>query len=1491
MKKFLIGLILIVLVLTLVACGEPTFEEKWSSDTSQHWHASTSHEGEKADVGNHSWKTSGLDANGNTQYVCSVCGYSHQHIYDATAWEFNGREHWHPASCSHSDAPLYKEEHDVDVDTGICTVCNCDMTITSGYEVAFAYYVVDENGNPVADANGVYTQIGVTYTSVIKDGSMPIDTVNGGVLYKGDKVSFTVEKSVFCYYTDRAESPLVEVIFEDADGNRGVETIYPDEDGVYTVEIESDTVISVANVLTSPSTVSGKGTQEDPFTINSVVDWLYFAAYINESNLIDYNIAYWKLTTDLDFEGESIYVIGDGFTSGNAVFCGNFDGGGHTLSNFVLDNALATTVGEGYSNYIGLFGVVTGYVGVESVIANLTIDNATINATAADDDIVSAGVLVGYGVGTNISNCVVKNSTINVNADDIYMSFAGGMVGYLQSGVTEEGIAFYASVGYSSVENLDINGTGMLYSAGGIAGRVMSYDERVTAFVYNCHTDGDIADAVRAGGIVGDLQRYGSIQNCYSVANVEAYTTFSSDVDESMAATMYDDRYSYAGGIVGYVENDTVVSGCFFDGDVYATAILGAKYAKASNIVAGYSASKEADFNSQQVVLNNQADGVQVTEDLLKNQFKWNEADWVFGDGYPTINQEEASLTFTVTINIDGVDEYDFDINSQYRPLSFWYILSGETISRYYQDGAKRTYGYYFDDNCTQPVPAGFVPMTDVTLYAKYADTATIAGEYFVSSAGVSAVVTIATDGTYTYEQGAILLEGEYKFDGETITFANAVFARLAPTATDAQKASYYTFWAKVEDNGNLSLYDCEEIYSVTAEQDEQNPTFTAMARFFPIGKPLTILNAINLSFTGGYYYIDGNVKHVFEFGNDFAGVYKRYIANEVVYDSKFQVQVGSGTLLVELEKNGTEYTIAVEGDNFVSITETDGTPFTIYQIDDFAGTWEKKATSHKIYTFDGMGNWSYEHYVYLNEDEVVNAQKHTVTKDSGTYTFDVDGNLIFTRDGISVVATIENGVVFVTENGQPVEVQFNNLGSFTGVWYTAANKIVRYTLTLDGLKPNGIGLARLDGFNTAPLELRYTAVNENTLYLYIDDIVYAVLSYDAKLGVFDGLFYDNATASTTTPQTLYLYDDFKGVWVSNITGLENVKFNGFGDYNYTDETGNSLAVRGIVTIGNSSLNYTLDRATGNACFTYNSVEYTLSYNEYTDTIAVSYGGNNGVIAKADVYYGMTLVGGGYSYSFDGRGNFINGNGTFVGAVIRNGDTSVEGRYHVENGNIVMKFGGEADQTIVVSDTGYTLGGSTLFVDNAFSGTWAVSNKSISIVVGNIAYIPANGQTIAIAGTFNGESVTMYYDGIDTLSFEVGASKYSLIKTLDGKVPAMIFTETRAIGEEVVTEMIAVKQDDMFGVWTSTSNENRQLTFDGTGASPYVSSGSVEYQERKGRVFLYSYKIVNGVVTIYKADGTVFATFEECAKDDGDNYIDTSNAYKNGDRYYQLLLA
>ncbi len=135
MKKILAiaaGLVLTLSVMT--ACQnanssgketehEHTFEEHWSSDEQNHWHASTcEHEDEISDKASH------VDEDGND--VCDVCGFRNEHVHTyASEWTKGDKTHYYKNTCGHDDVEKYRKDEAVHEDKNndsLCDVCAYD---------------------------------------------------------------------------------------------------------------------------------------------------------------------------------------------------------------------------------------------------------------------------------------------------------------------------------------------------------------------------------------------------------------------------------------------------------------------------------------------------------------------------------------------------------------------------------------------------------------------------------------------------------------------------------------------------------------------------------------------------------------------------------------------------------------------------------------------------------------------------------------------------------------------------------------------------------------------------------------------------------------------------------------------------------------------------------------------------------------------------------------------------------------------------------------------------------------------------------------------------------------------------------------------------------------------------------------------------------------------------------------------------------------------
>ena len=147
--------------------------------------------------------------------------------------------------------------------------------------------------------------------------------------------------------------------------------------------------------------LTGQGTAEEPFLIQSVGNFNVLAAFVNAGN--NSTGMHFLQTADFDLNGGGLTPIG----TSNA-FRGIYDGGGHTIRNGSI----------AIDGIAGIFGVVSGTVN------RLCVENTTVKFTK--DGMRAGGIaarITGNGV---ISNCFVKGCTIS--NDGQHGGVAGGIV-------------------------------------------------------------------------------------------------------------------------------------------------------------------------------------------------------------------------------------------------------------------------------------------------------------------------------------------------------------------------------------------------------------------------------------------------------------------------------------------------------------------------------------------------------------------------------------------------------------------------------------------------------------------------------------------------------------------------------------------------------------------------------------------------------------------------------------------------------------------------------------------------------------------------------------------------------------------------------------------------------------------------------------------------------------------------------------------------------
>ncbi|MBN2210005.1 MAG: hypothetical protein JW709_01300, partial [Sedimentisphaerales bacterium] len=198
------------------------------------------------------------------------------------------------------------------------------------------------------------------------------------------------------------------------------------------------------------------------------------------------------LTADIDMAGVSHY-------RSIPKFAGEFDGGGHVISNLSIQASET-----GCNTDLGMFGLI--YDG--GVVKNLGLENCEING------VWYCGAMAGVNHGGTISNCFAAG-TVSEGG-----SFIGGLIG--------------SNNGHVSKSYANVNILGSLIAIhpdrfGGFVG------ENWYGEIYDCYALGDVDNiAQESGGFVG-YNAYGTIQRCYSVGQGNrgfCYSSYSGSISD-----------------------------------------------------------------------------------------------------------------------------------------------------------------------------------------------------------------------------------------------------------------------------------------------------------------------------------------------------------------------------------------------------------------------------------------------------------------------------------------------------------------------------------------------------------------------------------------------------------------------------------------------------------------------------------------------------------------------------------------------------------------------------------------------------------------------------------------------------------------------------------------------------------------------------------------------------------------------------------------------
>ncbi len=1355
--------------------------------------------------------------------------------------------------------------------------------VKEGVEVRFKVVKGDKySGTPVIELNGerLTPDADSVYSFVMQE--------NSAIAVKGLEALYTVKLPVIKEYTDPEGNTVIEerrIKFLDEKGEKeldeevtlkggeelkfklwvspyyadsytvscGFEELKPDDNGVYTLDVESDGEIDIeglelqtsfANYENEPETY-GDGTAANPYKISKPIDLYYLAVIINDEEGSyggRFSGLYYELTADIDMKGEQLFVIGNDATALSA-FSGSFNGNGHTISNFRITNEAVNqeTYEKAYLNYVGLFGYVVATINnkneiIPPVIKNVNLKDYTVEAYSAvktDSEEVNKGTmvgsLVGYAIGAEISGCNAVGGEITVINDGNQIVNMGGLVGRLQGayGTTLSGSVAHGTFVRSSSADVYMEGTGSPRSAGGIVGHLISAAENAVAYIVNSYSKGAVNGGMHSGGIVGTLGGYSSVTNCYSSAQVGAN-------NELAGVTVSDDyKGAYAGGIAGYAEENTVIAGCYAANytseavnDLSAYSINGARFMSTGAYSGAHYQPDAKAADSAAVIEYNNATMVSGHPASVFTGLGWVEDEWSFAQSgeLPAVKIPATDRTITVKLQQVGgsASQNSYQLGA-IAPMSDWYKQT--ELNEYDVNSDGRSWGYFFNEELTDKVPFGFVPTkAETVIYAGYADYNEVAGTYYVEKTEYSngAYITLDADGNAEIRSGGLYYKCNYSYSGAAngakITIYRSCLAALS-YGEDEINGSYFAYGGTAQD-GKLSLSAYLTLVDATTSAEtpmyvsETNElTAVKAAENFAYGEYKTASGKTYLFRKNGTGEMtDGNTKTEFTFVPADASFNIVFAASGATTGSQAAVTVVNG-------KADTIDSVAVS------------------LLNEFKGSWKKNANSATVFTFDGLG------YVSLNGGGAVQC----VDAGNGAVGFEI-GNVQYkasVADGNLVI----NGENYYLSDG------------FTGEWFMLGAK-EQIQVIFGGVGTNGYGEATVSysvGVSET-YEAQYD-VDGNNLRIYVGDRQFGDLAYDADSNSVGGMFY-SLLYDEYRYVSFYIYDQFRGVWTGVSEDFDTVTFNG-RSASVTD-SGVSIRTAGNVTKRGT---YVLTDA-AHGTMTVDGVTYAISFDESTGLVAYSLapeGGTpvEGQLGRRDGWYGVELFDGDIKYSFDGKSS--------VGGKVTVSDgSSLE--YTLVNGEVTL-----GENALTPNATGFGWNGKTLAFKSGFTGDWLVSGTDGLLTIGEVS-----GYKIAEVSFTGGSNYQFAYDpAARTLTLTEGETK-TIIKLKNDY--EMSITRTSPEGNGNYNCVKSGRADEWKGVYTA--EDGSSWKFDGLGRCVY-GSGTAYFTPASGEAVKYTYKINEIGVPFITAENKV-AFVEVGAGEKGYSKDGGATAYKTVavDAYY-----
>ena len=384
--------------------------------------------------------------------------------------------------------------------------------------IVFTVKPVDSGEEPGGDPDQDYNY---SVTVQYKEGDSIRHTQTVPITAKGDVTSYTInaDLSWVTKYDNEydSQSGNTQSRYILASGQSGSQTV--------TLNPSTETVAPnpVVFELQTGLYKSGDGSEANPYVISNAIQFDNIRWSMNSHFKLDSSI---NLGSNENRGYFSTIGIG---SATDTPFEGTLDGNGYTISNLKID------YGTDYIN-VGLFAINEGEIrnliietngGIQAAtdvgavvginrgkITNVHVNGTVGGLTSTDTNV---GLICGHNESTGtITQCSSEGMAIGY-------TYVGGLVGFNEGTITES----YSLAGVNSYVTVN-NSFGVI---GGLAGANNGRIENCYAIPAKT-----IQGYQYIGGLVG-YQNFGSIKNCYSVANSKVYAALNAHLGVGYATS------------------------------------------------------------------------------------------------------------------------------------------------------------------------------------------------------------------------------------------------------------------------------------------------------------------------------------------------------------------------------------------------------------------------------------------------------------------------------------------------------------------------------------------------------------------------------------------------------------------------------------------------------------------------------------------------------------------------------------------------------------------------------------------------------------------------------------------------------------------------------------------------------------------------------------------------------------------------------------------